>query len=201
MSHEIILYGLGPTRSARCQWTLLELDVDFEFIEKRELIGSDELRKIHPQAKFPAILIDGAPLFESTAICTYLCDLYPEKNLLARPGTRERALHDQWSAFTLSEMECYLWSTAKHTNFYPEEKRVTDVVQPNNGEFRAGAKVINDLLENQNFMQGDTFSVTDIVVAWTLNWGRRMQLIDGFDNILNYLNRLFERPHCKLNQE
>lgn len=201
MSHKITLYGLGPTRSARCQWTLLELGVDFEFIEKRELIGSDELRKIHPQAKLPAIVIDGAPLFESTAICTYLCDLHPGSNLLARPGTRERALHDQWSAFALSEMECYLWSTAKHTSFYPEEKRVAGVVKPNNEEFRAGATVINSLLKNQHFMLGDTFTVTDIVVAWTLNWGRRMQLIDGFDNISGYLSRLFARTHCTLNQE
>jgi len=143
MSHKITLYGLGPTRSARCQWTLLELGVDFEFIEKRELIGSDELRKIHPQAKLPAIVI----------------------------------------------------------SFYPEEKRVAGVVKPNNEEFRAGATVINSLLKNQHFMLGNTFTVTDIVIAWTLNWGRRMQLIDGFDNISGYLSRLFARTHCTLNQE
>lgn len=201
MSHQITLYGFGGTRSARCQWALQELGVDFEFIEKRDLIGSDELREFHPQAKLPAIVIDGAPIFESVAICNYLCDLYPDKHLIPATGTRERALHDQWCAFTLSEMEAYLWSNAKHQLFYPESKRVPEIVEPNIEEFRAGAAVIDDLLGKQGYMLGDSFGLTDIVVAWTLNWGRRQQLIDGLENILPYLNRLFSRPHCCLNQE
>lgn len=201
MSHQITLYGFGPTRSARCQWTLLELGVEFEFVENRELIGSKELRKIHPQAKLPAITVDGEPLFESAAICTYLCDLYPEKNLLARAGTRERALHDQWCAFALAEMEAYLWSNAKHLNFYPEPKRVPQIVASNTEEFRNGASVLNDVLGRQPYIVGDHFTVTDIVVGWTLNWGRRMKSIDGLVNIPTYLNRLFERNHCTLNQE
>ena len=201
MTHEITLYGFGPTRSARCQWTLLELDAAFEFVEKRDLIGSDELRNVHPQAKLPAVVINGQPLFESAAICTYLCDLYPEKNLIGRVGTHARALHDQWTAFTLSEMEAYLWSNAKHQSFYPEDKRVPDVVAPNSEEFRAGAAVLNDLLADNDYIVENTFSVTDIFVGWTLNWGRRMQQIDGLENIPPYLQRLFQRPHCKLNQE
>lgn len=201
MGHQIKLYGFGPTRSARCQWTLLELDVEFEFIDRQDLIGSDELRQLHPQAKLPAIQVDGEPLFESTAICTYLCDLYPEKNLLARSGTRERALHEQWCAFTLSEMEAYLWSNAKHRSFYPEDKRAPAVVEPNNQEYRAGASVLNDLLASQDYVIGDSFTVTDILVGWTLNWGRRMGSNKGFENISSYLKRLYARPHCKLNQD
>ena len=201
MSHQITLYGFGGTRSARCQWTLQELGVDFEFIEKRELIGSDELRDFHQQAKLPAIVVDGAPIFESVAICNYVCDLFPDKHLIPPTGTKERALHDQWCAFTLSEMEAYLWSNAKHQLFYPESKRVSEIVEPNVEEFRAGAAVVNELLGKQSYMLGDSFGVTDIVVAWTLNWGRRQQLIDGLENILPYLNRLFSRPQCCLNQE
>ncbi|MGR8948111.1 MAG: glutathione S-transferase family protein [Gammaproteobacteria bacterium] len=201
MSHQITLYGFGPTRSVRCEWTLLELGVDFDFIDKRELIGSDELRKLHPQAKLPAIVVDGHTLFESSAICTYLCDLFPDKNLLARPGSYARALHDQWTAFTLSEMEAYLWSNAKHQNFYPAEKRVPGVVVTNSEEFRAGAVVLNDLLADNDFIVANQFSVTDIVVSWALNWGRRMHELDRLDNISRYLDRLFQRPHCKLNQE
>jgi glutathione S-transferase len=201
MSHQITLYGFGGTRSARCQWALQELGVDFEFIEKRELIGSDELRQFHPQAKLPAIVVDGAPIFESVAICNYVCDLFPDKHLIPPTGTRERALHDQWCAFTLSEMEAYLWSNAKHQLFYPESKRVSEIVEPNVEEFRAGAAVVNELLGKQNYMLGDSFGVTDIVVAWTLNWGRRQQLVEGLEYILPYLNRLFSRPHCCLNQE
>ncbi len=200
MTHQITLYGFGPTRSARCKWTLLELGLDFEDVDDRALIGTDALRKFHPQAKFPAAVIDGQPLFESAAICTHLCDLAPERGLIGAAGSRARALHEQWTAFALTEMEAWLWSNAKHTNFYPEAKRVSAVVASNNEEFRAGAAVLNDVLNGTSFLVEDRFSVTDIVVGWTVNWGRRMGQLDGFEHLSAYLKRLFARPLCCLNQ-
>jgi len=201
LNHQITLYGFGGTRSARCQWTLLELGVDFDFVEKRELIGSDELRKLHPQAKLPALVVDGKALFESVAICNYLCDLFPNNELLSVPGTRARALHEQWCAFTLSEMEAYLWSNAKHQHFYPEPNRVAAIIEPNVAEFRAGARVIEDLLKGQSYLLGETFTLTDIIVGWTLNWARRLALLDDFENIQSYLARLLAREHCCLNKD
>lgn len=53
--------------------------------------------------KVPAVVIDGEPLFEAAAICTYLAGLVPEKGLIAPSGTRERALHLQWVSFALTE--------------------------------------------------------------------------------------------------
>lgn len=201
MTHQIALYGFGPTRSARCRWTLLELGLPFEDVDDRSLVGSERLRAIHPQAKLPAVVIDGEPLFESAAICTHLCDLAPERGLIGRPGSRERALHEQWTCFALTEMEAYLWSNAKHQTFYPEDKRVDAVVAPNFEEFRAGAKVIENVLADCAFLIGGEFSVTDIVVGWTVNWGRRMGQLDDMPNLLAYLGRLFERESCTLNPE
>ena len=199
MKHEITLYGVDFARSARCRWTLLELGLEFDEITDASLIGSDELRTVHPQAKAPAMMIDDKPLFESAAICTYLCDLVPEKQLINQVGSREHALHDQWVSFAQSEMEGYLWSNAKHTNFYPKEKRVPDIVPSNNEEFRAGAKVLDNTLAEIPFIVGGQFSVTDIIVGWTVNWGRRMGQLDGFDHLASYLDRLFAREHCTLN--
>lgn len=201
MSHQITLYGVNFARSARCLWTLRELGLEFEEINDGSLIGGDELRKIHPQAKVPAIVIDGEPLFESAAICTYLCDLTPAKGLIAPTGTRERALQLQWTSFVLTEMEGYLWSNAKHTNFYAEEKRVPAIVAPNNEEIRSGAEVLNDALASTPFLVGGQFSVTDIIVGWTVNWGRRMGQIEGLTHLADYLDRLFAREHCPLNPE
>jgi len=98
-------------------------------------------------------------------------------------------------------MEGYLWSNAKHTAFYPEEKRVAAVVAPNNEEFRKGAAVLNDALASSPFLIDGHFSVTDIIVGWTVNWGRRMGQLDGYDHLSAYLGRLFARELCPLNQE
>ena len=84
----IKLFELGPTRSARCRWTLLEAGLEYESIGNRpDIIGSEELRKVHPLGKLPAAIIEGRPLFESAAISTAIADLVPEKDLVAKPGT------------------------------------------------------------------------------------------------------------------
>ena len=81
----IKLYEHEPTRSARCRWTLKEAGLEYESIGNApDIIGSEELKAVHPLGKVPAALIDGRPLFESAAICTAIADLVPERRLIAR---------------------------------------------------------------------------------------------------------------------
>lgn len=200
MTPNIILYGLRNSRSARVQWTLLELGLQFEIIEDRALLGSAQLRCFHPQGKVPVVVIDGEPLFESTAICTHLCDLVPEAKLISVPSSRERALHEQWTSFVLTEMEAYLWSNLRHQHLYSEKKRVPAIVEINCEEFQNGAKVLEDIIAKTPYLIDGKFSVTDIIVGYTVNWGRQKGQLDGFDHLHAYLRRLFDRDQCTLDQ-
>lgn len=195
---DITLYQYQPTRSQRVRWTLDELELPYKDVEGRELIGSDELKKINPLGKVPAVVIDGKPLIESCAICTYLADATPEKKLIARSGTWERALHDQWVCFTLAEVEAWLWSSAKHTFLYPEEKRIAEIIAPNSKEAMKGLAVFNDTLSSSDYLVGNAFSVTDIIAGFALNWARMSGLTKDFAAVSSYLERLFERPLCPL---
>ncbi|NKC12810.1 MAG: hypothetical protein GKR94_11595 [Gammaproteobacteria bacterium] len=201
MTRKITLYGVGKTRSARPQWTLLELGLPFAFVDDGSMIGSDTLRALNPMAKLPAIVIDGQALFESAAICTHLCDLNPAARLSFAAGSRERGLQDQWISFVLSELDAYLWSNAKHLSMYPEDKRVPAVVARNNEELHTGLRVLAAHLEQSPYLVAERFSVTDIVTGWTVNWARRMQHLAPYPALSVYLHRLFERPHCTLDQE
>jgi glutathione S-transferase len=56
----IVLYELQPTRSARVRWTLLELGIPFESIERgREIFAMPDLAQIHPMSKLPALRDSG----------------------------------------------------------------------------------------------------------------------------------------------
>ena len=59
MDKQITLYGAGTTRSSRCRWTLMELGLNFHYVDNNALIGTAELKKIQPLGKLPAIVIDG----------------------------------------------------------------------------------------------------------------------------------------------
>ncbi len=63
---------------------------------------------------------------------------------------------------------------------------------------KRSASVLNDTLLRRDYLMGNDFSVTDIIVGWSVNWGRRQGLLDDFAGLQAYLKRLFERSHCAL---
>lgn len=195
---DVTLYESGTSRSARCRWTLLEAGIPFEPIAKKDLEGRDALLAVHPLGKTPVVLIDGKPLFESAAICSYLADQAPDANLIAAPGSWARGQHDQWTAFVLTEMEAWLWNTAVNQFVLPEEQRISAGFEQNTMMFQRSASVLNDVLSSRDYLVEDRFTATDIIVSWTVNWGRRQGLIDDLPGLRRYLDRLFERPHCAL---
>lgn len=198
MALDITLYEFGPSRSKQARWTLLELGLEFRSIEGRDILHSDALNRVNPMGKVPAVMINGEPLFEAAAICTYLADLVPEKGLIAPSGTRERALHIQWLSFALTEMEAYLWSNARNTFVLPEEQRITTLFEQNNQAFVHAAMVLDKVLEGTDYLVGNRFSVADILVGFTLDWGNGEGLLEQAPNLQNYLGRLKQRPHCTL---
>jgi glutathione S-transferase len=201
MENAITLYGSGGARSLRCRWVLSELGLEYEYIDESGLIGSDRLREFHPQSKIPAAVINGIAIFESSAICCYLCDLNQSAGLIASPGSSDRALHDQWVSFAQSEVEGYLWSNIKHKSLYSEERRVPEVIHQNTIEIHAGLKVMDAVLGRSDYLVGNNFSVTDIIVGWTINWARRSDLLGDYQALSQYLSRLFQRQHCMLNPD
>lgn len=197
----IKLFELGPTRSARVRWTLLEAGLEYESIGNRvDIIGSEELRKVHPLGKLPAAIIDGKPLFESAAIASAIADLVPEKNLIAKPGTWSRYLHYQWVCFALTEMEAHVQSTEINSIDFviPESQHVPGIIEQNSMMFKRGAAALNTVLGESDYLIEDRFSVTDIIVGYTVAWGQEQGLLSGFPNLLAYLERLLEREHCTL---
>jgi len=198
MQPEITLYEIKQSRSNQVRWTLLELGLEFQSIGGHGILHSNELKRVNPMGKVPAVLINGEPLFEAAAICTYLADLVPEKNLIAPSGTRERALHLQWVSFALTELEAYLWSNARNTFVLPEEKRITALFEQNNKAFVHASKVLDNVLKTTDYLVGNRFSVTDILVGFTLGWGNGQGLLEQAPNLQTYLDRLKQRPHCTL---
>jgi len=197
----IKLFELGPTRSARCRWTLLEAGLEYESIGNRpDISGSEELRKVHPLGKLPAAIIDGRPLFESAAISTAIADLVPEKDLVAKPGTWSRALHDQWVCFALTEMEPWVSSTELNSLDFvlPKDQHVPAIIQQNSMMFRRSAAALEEVLGRTAYLVEGRFTVTDIIVGYTINFGHEQGLVSEFPNLMAYLKRLYQREHCTL---
>jgi glutathione S-transferase len=192
----ITLFEVRPTRSLRARWTLLELDVAFNSVAGPGVIGSPAVRAVSPSGKVPALLDDGRPLFESAAICTWLADSHPQRNLIAPSGTWERAQHEQWVAFCLAELEAHLWSTQRNSFLYPEPQRVAAVLEQNALEGRTSLEVLDAHLAGTPFLVGGRFTVADIIVGFAVDWARKLGWAGDLANLLAYDDRLLAMPKC-----
>ena len=158
--------------------------------------------KLSPNNKIPAIVDsegpDGKPfsLFESAAICNWLADSHPQAGLIAPSGTWARALHDQWTAFTLAEVEANLGHTARNQFIYTENERIPAVYEQNAREAKRGLAVLHDALKGKSWLVEDRFSVTDIFVGYAVVWAHVQGMTADLSNVAAYAERILARPLC-----
>lgn len=194
------LYEFAPTRSIRARWTLQELEVDFEAVTVNLMQGdgqSPEFLAVNPAGKIP-VLVDGDfVLTESVAIVLYLAEKYPQKRLLPSYA-KLRAQLNRWMLFIVTELEQPLWRIARHTFLYPEEQRLPADIEIARGEFRRMAQVIEAHMRGREFLVGGQVSVGDFVLAYTLDWGNEEQLLGECPALLDYMERMYQRPKAPM---
>lgn len=190
------LYEFAPTRSIRARWTLQELGVDFE-AETVNLTKGEHRRPeflaINPAGELP-VLVDGdLVLTESVAIVLYLAEKYPERGFLPR-DLAQRAEAYRWLLFATTELEQPLWRIARNTFVYPEEQRLSADVPIASHEFTEMAAVLDGHMRGRRFLVGERAGVADFVMAYTLDWGNEEKLLGGFPCLLEYMERMYDRP-------
>ncbi len=190
------LYEFGPTRSIRARWTLQELDVPFEAVTVNMMKGEHcgpEYLNVNPAGKLPALVDGDLVLTESMAIVTYLAEKYPEKGLIPS-NLKERADFHKWIMFTATELEQPLWRIARNTNLYPEDKRQPSDITMARQDFADMAKVLDGHMNGRAFVVGETATVADFALAYTLDWANEIRLLEGFSGLQGYMTRMYERP-------
>jgi glutathione S-transferase len=194
------LFEFSPTRSTRVRWTLQELEVDFEAATVNLLAGEHRqpaFLAINPAGKIPALVDGDLVLTESVAIAVYLAEKYPDKKLIP-VDLEQRAQHNRWLLFTATELEQPLWRITRHTNLYPVSRRLPDDVVLAREEFTAMARVLDAHMYGRQFVVGNTVTVADFVLAYTLDWANEMQLLAAFPPLQDYMERMYARPRAPL---
>jgi glutathione S-transferase len=194
------LYEFAPTRSIRARWTLQELGVEFEPITVN-LVAKEHHRpdflQLNPAGKIP-VLVDGdLVLTESIAIVVYLAEKYRDRGLLPTDPV-QRAELNRWLLFTATELEQPLWRIVRHTRLYQEQDRLPGEVTLAGKEFRAMAEIVERHMRQRRFIVGDTVTVADFVLAYTLDWGNEAKLLDHCPRLFAYMEEMYARPHAPM---
>lgn len=168
----LTLYGSdlsAPAIKVRLTASFLGLDYQWQAINLREKEQKQEwFLKINPVGKVPAMDDDGFYLFESNAICKYLCrknnsDLYPD-------DLKTRAIVDQWIDFISFHVANHLMGVVYNRVFAPRrgipvnEKAIADGLEG----LKTFLPIIEKPLASHQNIVGKTFCLADIILLATL---------------------------------
>jgi glutathione S-transferase len=177
-------------RPRRVLWVLEEIGVPYELtVLSWEQGSNEEHRARHPLKRVPVVQTDDGYLFESTAICLQLADLYRDAALIGELGCYGRALAYQWSIFAPAELEPPLIEAAIFGEADPERARKA------RGRFFRAADAVAERLAGRDYLVEGRFGVADVLVSTALLFAKRANFPEPFPPVLEaYLARLFERP-------
>lgn len=194
------LYEFGPTRSIRARWALQELDVDFEAVTVNLMAGehrTPEFLKINPAGKLPALVDGDMVLTESVAIVVYLAEKYSDRGFIPK-DLSQRAEFFRWLLFTTTELEQPLWRITRHTTVYPADRRLPAEIALARDDFAAMGRVLEEHMDGRSFLLGGSVSVSDFVLAYTLDWAKMLNLLDDLPRLDQYMQRMYARPKAPL---
>ncbi len=193
------LYYVPKTRATRPRWVLEELGVPYELVRldaaKGETRTPEHLAR-QPLGHVPALEDGDVRMFESAAICLWLAERYPEKQLLPPPGTAGRAAVYQWMFFAMTELEAPLGAISGEKR-KPAAEQDPSRIAGAKERFRKAAAALEPAVKDRAYLVGDAFSVADVTVAACLAWGRAAGALEGLPACEAYLNGLRSRPAWK----
>jgi glutathione S-transferase len=165
-----ITYYYSPmSTAARTTWAIEELAVPCERIlvdlQKKET-RTPAFLAMNPNGRIPLLVIDGTPIFESTAILIYLAETYGvDKGLYPKPGLA-RAEQLTWIVWAnigmLAPLQRWMQNTSGQV---PAEQHNAKAAEVAKREADAMLKVLDDALAGKSYLTGDAFTMADLAAA------------------------------------
>ena len=160
----------SPSNKVKFVANALGLDFEFHPVKIREGENRKEwFLKLSPAGKIPAIDDGGFTLFESGAICQYLCrkhgsDLYPQ-------NIKECALIDQWADFSTIHVGAAMSRVLYNRVFAPIIKVAVDENSLKDGLNFLGKflPVVDAQLGKSEFLALDHLTLADITLLAVLD--------------------------------
>jgi len=170
----LTIYGFpvsGPSNKVRYTAEYLGLEYRWEVIDLQSGEGrSVEYRKLHPAGKVPVIEEDALTLFESGAICRYLCER--ERSELYPSDLKRRALVNQWTDFTVQHVYRAVSKVVYNRVFAPQMDREVDERSLEEGLdwLDKYIPIVNDELSDSAYFCGNHLSLAYITLISVLDY-------------------------------
>ncbi|MBT8147637.1 MAG: glutathione S-transferase [Gammaproteobacteria bacterium] len=196
----VILHHLRVGRSIFCIWQLEELGIDYELkIYQRNpdtFRAPPELRQVHPLGKSPVVEDGDIQLSESSAITTYLLEKYDTQHRFwpERKNIKEWARFTQWLHYP--EGSVFIPLIMRMLLLRSGEPHVA-ITPFSEGELKLHFDYIRNQLGSNEFILGDKFSAADFGISYMISMAERLQALEPYPELAEYLQRNRSRDAWK----
>lgn len=201
MSPDLILWGVGTSRTIRPHWALHELKLPYTrkpILPRTGETETPEYTALNPRQKVPLLQDRDLTIGESAAIIAYLAKAYPNEAVALLPRDPDHyAKWLEWCFFIVTELDSTsLYVMRRHGNIKGLSHIYGDapgVVTQAAEYFRKQLKHVDVALsDGREFLLGDEFTTADILLTTCLTWAVDYQ-VGICDRAQSYLDRIVTR--------
>lgn len=148
--------------------SLAEKKIEVELVEERYWEQDADFLRRNPAGKVPVLKIDGQTLAESSAICEYIEEKYPEPPLLPKDAVQRHEVRRLVAWFD----DKFHHEVTSKLLYERVNKKVMGQGYPDSSNVKAGAKAIKFhldylgwLLDQRRWLAGDRMTLADFAAA------------------------------------
>ena len=192
------LYWAPGTASMAPQTVLEEAGAPYEMIKLD--IGAKEreqpaYKKLNPNGRLPTLVDGDFVIFETAAICQYLCDKHPDAKLVPPVNTPDRGRFYQWLTYLTNTVQAGLidwW----HPDFtFPEPATQAAFKARAEEKLQRNFAVLDAGIGANRWMAGGQYTVCDIYLTMMARWTRFMpKTMWHYPNIRRIAETVQARP-------
>lgn len=196
----ITVHHLNKSRSKRVIWLLEELKMPYTVVNHQRdpvtNLAPKSLQLIHPLAKAPVIVDDEITLCESGAIMEYILNQCASEQLRPAINTTDYYQYLEWLHFAEGSLALPVISTLlmrmeTRTGTAPLDGYIAK-------EIALDFSYIDNTLGEQTYFAGEKFTAADIMMTVMLEIANNLALLEGKNNIKNYLATIQQRKSYQI---
>ena len=191
MTASLTFYSHPMSRGRTVRWMLEECGARYDsvMLDFGTTMKAPGYLAINPMGKVPALRHGETIITEVSAICAYLADLFPEKNLAPPVGSAARGSYYRWLFFTAGPLETAM--TAKSLNLLAPPDKAVEVGY---GNYIDVMDTVEAAISNGPYLCGDHFTACDLHLAAYLRWGMQTGGVEKRAVFERYLEPISQRP-------
>ena len=187
----IKLYWSPRSRSFTTLWLMEESGLPYERVLTDISTGAQkapDFLKVNPMGKVPALRHGNVTITEVAAICTYLADAFPARNLNVPIGDPLRGPYLKWLFFGPGCFEPAVIDRAAPRKEEPRRAML------GYGDFDTVMNVVAKAVAKGPWILGERFTAADVVIGSNVRWGTMFKLIPERPEFAAYAARIAARP-------